>query len=401
MNKSKFIKISFGIILICLFILLFYGIGRYRVKKAEEKSYTYYQTKEIPTSEKSGLWFECSRSVDLWEYNDFLGAQYDVSLYNFTDYELFDWEIKITIPEGSYIDSSWNGIFQIDGDKLFLSAREYNEIIKNQVYPFGFILYVPYSEKNLEWRLVEYQIDYKKYLAMGDIYNIWIVALLCSLIAIATTVFVVLKLKVKEAKKRQLDLKNIIEQALTTFANAIDAKDTYTEGHSRRVAFYSRELALRMGFSFEEQEQIFYIAMMHDIGKIGIPDSILKKPSNLTEEEWETMKQHSIYSGDILEEFTTIPKMSESVRYHHEWYDGNGYPYKLKGEEIPEISRIISVADSFDTMNSKRVYRGPLPKEKIIDQLKENSGIQFDPKVVPFMISMIEDGTIEKLKQLV
>ena len=181
----------------------------------------------------------------------------------------------------------------------------------------------------------------------------------------------------------------------------IDAKDTYTEGHSRRVALFSREMARRMGWSFEDQEELFYIAMMHDIGKIGIPDRVLNKPTKLTDEEWEIMKQHPTYSGDILQEFTTIPTMSVAVRYHHEWYDGTGYPYKLKGEEIPLISRIITVADSFDTMDSKRVYREPLSMEEIVKQLKENSGKQFDPEIVPYMIKMIEDGTVYRLKELV
>ena len=204
-----------------------------------------------------------------------------------------------------------------------------------------------------------------------------------------------------QLKKQHLIYKDIVEQALSTFANAIDAKDAYTEGHSRRVALFSREMARRMGWSFEDQEELFYIAMMHDIGKIGIPDRVLNKPTKLTDEEWEIMKQHPTYSGDILQEFTTIPTMSVAVRYHHELYDGTGYPYKLKGEEIPLISRIITVADSFDTMDSKRVYREPLSMEEIVKQLKENSGKQFDPEIVPYMIKMIEDGTVYRLKELV
>ena len=188
---------------------------------------------------------------------------------------------------------------------------------------------------------------------------------------------------------------------MSTFANAIDAKDNYTEGHSRRVALFAREIARRMRLKYEKQEEIFYIAMMHDIGKIGIPDRILNKPTRLTDEEWEIMQKHPIYSGEILKEFTAISDMASAVKYHHEWYDGTGYPYKLKGEEIPFVSRIITVADSFDTMDSKRVYRDPLPKEEIIKQLRENAGRQFDPEIVPYMIAMLEDGAVERLKQLI
>ena len=401
MNKSKFIKISLIVILISVFFLFFYGITKIREKHAEEKEFFFHQEKILDSTEKKGLWFESEKNYDSWEANDFLGAQYDINLYNFSDFELFNWEITIKIPKGAYLDSSWNGIYQIENDKLYISSVSYNEIIKNQVYPFGFILYLPNSEENLSWLPSDFSLEYKKYLAMGDVFDLWVIAVFVSLIVIATTIIIVMKLKIKEAQERQKEYKDIIEQALTTFANAIDAKDTYTEGHSKRVAFFSRELAARMGYSFEKQEQIYYIAMMHDIGKIGIPDKILNKPSKLTEEEYEIMKQHAVYSGDILENFTTIPEISTVVRYHHEWFDGNGYPYKLKGPEIPQISRIISVADSFDTMNSKRVYRAPLPTEEIIKQLKENAGIQFDPEIVPFMISMIEDGTVARLKLLV
>lgn len=400
MNKSKFIRIGFIVILISVIFLLTYGITKLREKRAEEKLFSYHQEKILDSSEKKELWFESEKNYASWESNGFLGAQYDVNWYNFSDYELYNWEIKIAIPEGSYLDSSWNGVYQIEDNNLYISSVSYNEIIRNQVYPLGFILYIPNTEANENWLPSDFSLEYKRYLAMGDVLDFWVIVVFASLIVIATTIVIILKLKIKEAKQRQKEYKDIIEQALTTFANAIDAKDTYTEGHSKRVAFYSRELAARMGYSFEKQEQIYYIAMMHDIGKIGIPDKILNKPSKLTDEEYEIMKQHAVFSGDILENFTTIPDISTVVRYHHEWFDGNGYPYKLKGMEIPQISRIISVADSFDTMNSKRVYRDPLPTEEIIKQLKENAGIQFDPEIVPFMISMIEDGTVARLKLL-
>ncbi|MEE0998801.1 MAG: HD-GYP domain-containing protein [Treponemataceae bacterium] len=400
MNKSKFIKISLIVILVSFIFLLSYGIIRLREKRIEEQTFSYSQDKPVDFTERKGMWFECDHNHPYWENENFRATQYDLNWYNFTDFELYDWELIISIPEGSYLDGAWNGIYQIIGDKMYISAVNYNEVIKNKVYPFGFILYIPKNADNQDWVPTHYSLKYRRYLAIGDLVDWWVVIVFVSLIVIASGIFITLKIKVKEAKKRQEEYKDIIEQALTTFANAIDAKDPYTEGHSRRVAFYSRELSSRMGFTFDMQEQIYYIAMMHDIGKIGVPDKILNKPSSLTEEEWKIMKQHAVYSGDILKEFTKIPDMSEAVRYHHEWYDGNGYPYKLKGLEIPQISRIISVADSFDTMNSKRVYRGPLPKEEIIKQLRENSGIQFDPEVVPHMISMLEDGTVDRLKFL-
>jgi len=323
------------------------------------------------------------------------------NLFNFLSYDLCDWKITIEVPDGSYVDAFWNGIFQIKDDKLYITSVSYNEVIRNQGYPIGFIMYIPVVEGAESWVLKDISMTYKIYLQVHDLTSFWVFIGFIIFISLLIVAYVVLLLRIAEAKKLQLIYKDITEQALSTFANAIDAKDNYTEGHSRRVALFAREIARRMRLKYEKQEEIFYIAMMHDIGKIGIPDRILNKPTRLTDDEWEIMQKHPIYSGEILKEFTAISDMASAVKYHHEWYDGTGYPYKLKGEEIPFVSRIITVADSFDTMDSKRVYRDPLPKEEIIKQLRENAGRQFDPEIVPYMIAMLEDGAVERLKQLI
>ena len=183
------------------------------------------------------------------------------------------------------------------------------------------------------------------------------------------------------------------ESVLGDLAHAIDAKDQNTNGHSQRVAIYSAEIAKRMGMSDEEQEQIYYMGMLHDIGKIGIPDAILKKPGKLTEEEMQIIRNHPTIGGEILKDFTAIQGISDGARYHHERYDGNGYNEGLKGEEIPLAARIICVADSYDTMSSKRVYKELHEENYILSELDQCSGKQFDPEIVPFMIEMIKDGT--------
>lgn len=222
----------------------------------------------------------------------------------------------------------------------------------------------------------------------------WIV--IGGLIVVAVGIVIVLAgmcRKVDVLRKKQKQYHDIVNQSLETFAHAIDAKDQNTNGHSQRVAIYSAEIAKRMGMSDEEQEQIYYMGMLHDIGKIGIPDAILKKPGKLTEEEMQIIRNHPTIGGEILKDFTAIQGISDGARYHHERYDGNGYNEGLKGEEIPLAARIICVADSYDTMSSKRVYKELHEENYILSELDQCSGKQFDPQIVPFMIEMIKDGT--------
>ena len=224
--------------------------------------------------------------------------------------------------------------------------------------------------------------------------GIWIVTG-CLIVVVAGLVILLVGKcrKVDVLQKKQKQYHDIVNQSLETFAHAIDAKDQNTNGHSQRVAIYSAEIAKRMGMSDEEQEQIYYMGMLHDIGKIGIPDAILKKPGKLTEEEMQIIRNHPTIGGEILKDFTAIQGISDGARYHHERYDGNGYNEGLKGEEIPLAARIICVADSYDTMSSKRVYKELHEENYSLSELDRCSGKQFDPAIVPFMIEMIKDGT--------
>lgn len=198
--------------------------------------------------------------------------------------------------------------------------------------------------------------------------------------------------KINTMRRRQNEYKEIVDQSLRTFAKTIDAKDNYTKGHSVRVAQYSREIARRMKLSEDEQERIYYVALLHDIGKIGIPDSILNKPDKLTEEERAVIQTHSSIGGDILKNFTALDGISEGAKYHHERFDGTGYCEKLKGEDIPIVARIIGVADTYDAMSSDRCYRKALSNDVILKELENGKGTQFDPEIVPYMLQMIEDG---------
>lgn len=228
---------------------------------------------------------------------------------------------------------------------------------------------------------------------MGNNIYLWLSLMFMFVLLCTVFCFFYIRYKMKQLEKQKEVYQSIVNQSLETFAHTIDAKDRDTNGHSIRVATYSREIARRMDFSPELQEKIYYTAMLHDIGKIGIPDAILKKPGKLTEDEMRVIRSHPSIGGDILKDFTAIEGISDGARYHHERFDGNGYNEGLKGEQIPLFARIICVADCYDTMSSKRVYKEDKGDEYILKELEECSGKQFDPQIVPYMIDMIKDGT--------
>ena len=176
-----------------------------------------------------------------------------------------------------------------------------------------------------------------------------------------------------------------------TLAEAIDAKDKYTNGHSTRVAKYAREIGRRYGYTTKQQEDIYMMGLLHDVGKIGIPDSVINKPGELTKEEYETIKTHTRVGARILRKIEEMPKLVEGARWHHERYDGTGYPDGLVGESIPEEARIIAVADAYDAMSSRRSYRDILPQEKVKEEIITNRGTQFDPGFADIMLAMIEE----------
>lgn len=195
-----------------------------------------------------------------------------------------------------------------------------------------------------------------------------------------------------ELARRQVQMGN---ETILAIARAVDAKDENTSNHSARVSEYSVEIAKRIGYSEEEQENIRKAALLHDIGKIGIPDSVLKKPARLTDEEYALMKTHVLVGGEILKDFSLVPHIHEGAMYHHERYDGRGYCSGLRGEEIPEYARIIGIADAFDAMTSNRVYRNKLEMDYVLGELEKGRGTQFDPRFTDIFLKLIEEGVID------
>ena len=200
-------------------------------------------------------------------------------------------------------------------------------------------------------------------------------------------------------KEKEHDLR-IFEQTAESLTSAIDAKDKYTHGHSSRVAEYSRQIAKAVYKSDEECEQIYFAALLHDVGKIGIVDSIITKEGKLTEEEYAVIKLHPVYGDQILSKIEDSPYLSVGARYHHERYDGKGYPDGLAGDSIPEIARIIAVADAYDAMTSKRSYRDPIPQQQVREELVKGMGTQFDPLFAKTMIHLIDLDTEYRMKEL-
>ena len=210
----------------------------------------------------------------------------------------------------------------------------------------------------------------------------------------------------KEAKKLSADFleehkknERLSMQVVQALAGAVDAKDRYTNGHSTRVAEYSREIARSAGFSEKDQDKIYMMGLLHDVGKIGVPDSVINKPTKLTPEEYEIIKAHPGVGHDILKTITEMPELAVSARWHHEWYDGSGYPDGLKGEEIPKEVRIISVADAYDAMSSRRSYHDVFAQEYIKSELINGKGTQFDPVYADIMLEMIEEDTEYSMRE--
>lgn len=341
-------------------------------------------------------WFSFDRTME--------GAQFDGTISNKCKfYAIRDWVIRVKIPENSFVDGEpWGGVFDILGGTLKIRQKYGNETKGTSeteedyiIHPgtsrtFGCIMYTPVkslvigTEISLEYRPVVY-------ISKFSLYWIFLVIFFALVVSGFTYLYVTWRKNyyLQEEMRRN---EEFISGTLMLFARTIEAKDSSTHGHSERVAFYSKEIARRMHLSEEQIKTVYYAAIIHDVGKIGMPDSILNKPDALNEEEQAIMMHHSEIGGEIFKDFRYVPGIGEIVRTHHERFDGTGYPDGLKGEEIPLLSRIIAVADSFDVMTSDRVYRNRLSLETVVNQLKACRGTQFDPVPCDIMLDMISEN---------
>ena len=196
-----------------------------------------------------------------------------------------------------------------------------------------------------------------------------------------------------EVEKKSRQNEELFLGIVKSLAAAIDAKDTYTNGHSVRVADYSAEIARRAGYDVSALQRIYITGLLHDVGKIGIPDAIINKNGKLDDEEYAIIKTHPEKGAAILSNIQDMPELSIGARWHHERFDGKGYPEGLMGEDIPEMARIIAIADAYDAMTSNRSYRRSLPQEVVRAEIEKGKGTQFDPIFAEIMLQMIDEDT--------
>lgn len=375
-----------------------------------------------------------------------VGTIYEMTVINNSPDTVTDWTAKIYIPEEMCVNNSWNGDFEfhqnvrsgnenvqtidladysqyditlehfmgVGGPMIWLHEGDYfvyypdtrtgevplvsskgSNTEKRNDAVIGFIMYLPNKSLDYAANFCEGEVHY--YLHTDILRNpfFWVLASVTFVWITCLLALIIARLNLKRLLEQQKRDETIIEQTMQTIVNFIEAKDPSTMGHSLRVAQYSRMLADSMGFSESECKRIYYIALMHDCGKIYIPDGILGKPARLTDEEYDIMKKHTVYGGDILRDFSSIDGIGTGALCHHERYDGSGYPNGLSGEDIPIIARIICVSDAFDAMNSKRCYRNNLDADVILNELKSNKGKQFDPVIVDHLLKLISTGAIK------
>lgn len=261
----------------------------------------------------------------------------------------------------------------------------------------GVALFNPDYISSLTTHYTDKLYTYTFFDLVRDYFVIFIVISIAIFVMITTAVIISMRSKVEKARKQRRAIQKVFNQMIRAFAKIIDKKDEYTSGHSFRVANYSRSLALKIGYSTEKAEKVYNVALLHDIGKILIPNDLLHKKDVLNEDEYNQVKKHPEYGKEILKEIDLIPEISYGAGYHHERFDGKGYPEGLKGDEIPEIAQIISVADAFDAMYSTRPYRKKMELEECLNEIKNGAGSQFNPDFAQAFVELIKEGLDDKV----
>lgn len=381
---------------------------------------------------------------DSEEKDVYAGYVYSITVTNLTESEIRDWTLRVNIDDTCMINNAWCGqvefhqttdlgeaVQTLDLRELDATSQElsldFDYLESDFVIPMkvgdyfiyhpsaddgetilkaadsdapghtfvqaGFIVYYNASLRAEAPKFRNLTFTYQLHRSMTDFAVFPFLAVLFVAWWICLIACTIVHFKMKRFRREMENDARIIKQTMLTFMEFIDAKDPSTNGHSKRVAGYAKMLAQKMGLPEEEVQQVYYIALMHDCGKIAIPDAILNKPGELTREEYEIIKTHTTEGNRILHDFNSIPQIRDGVLHHHERYDGAGYPDGLAGEAIPLVARIICVADSFDAMNSDRCYRSRLTKTDIETEIRINKGKQFDPKVADCLLEILaEDG---------
>ena len=277
--------------------------------------------------------------------------------------------------------------------QLSVIVQYYWRLVRNIRIPLLLFAIIPFVAIIIQ--IFTYGISLQNIAMVGEVVLLYIFVL----VDMNKTVERTNKIEVDFLKEEQKTMRIMFEQTATALANAIDAKDEYTHGHSRRVAEYARKIAEKAHKDEKFCSDVYYAGLLHDVGKIGIPGSIINKNSLLSDDEIDEVKKHPVIGRQILSSISESPYLSIAANFHHERYDGQGYPEGLKGEDIPEIARIIAVADSYDAMSSKRCYRDILPQQKVREEIVKGMGTQFDPYFAKLMLRLIDSDVEYQLKE--
>ena len=359
----------------------------------------------------------------------YISCRNGVSAVNIDQYFEGDADIRLTIP---YVDADENRIYIDDSMQLTIPASTkvltlygyaltysmQNPTIQYKLEGFDSVSTVvkkqnmePIRYTNLDggkYRFLlsvintstgEVQktitLNITKELAFYEQHWFWLILNVAILFTLNTLMKRHIAKQTEALEKKNEEHREFMNQIIFAFAKCVDARDEYTNGHSYRVAKYTRMLAEKLGESSENIEKYYNIALLHDIGKISIPDHILNKDEKLNDEEYEIMKSHAQKGYSILKDVKIQEDLAEGARNHHERYDGKGYPQGLKGDEIPWVARIISVADTFDAMYSTRPYREKLPLEYVASEIEKGAGTQHDPLVVEKFMELVREGAFD------
>lgn len=391
MKKMK-TEVGLFIYLITLILLCCGFIGlKYYIAKEDER---YVEINIVNGNSDGDIYFRYEATGDWYTGNPESpnGAQYDLEFGNSSNASFQNWVIRIDVPYSAEIEQMWNGEYSCSDGELWIWPVDYNREIKsNNSIPIGFI-----ATADGKLKLKNVTVSGQFIRNINDSPLFYVLIGLSIIWAVCFLVYIVLQIQYNSYQLQRARQEKIIVEIVSVVSNFVDEKDPYTRGHSQRVAIYTKELARRMGMSDEMIKNYYFAGYMHDCGKVLIPDNILNKEGKLDPEEWLMMKNHTVYGGNVLKDITIIPEIREGALYHHEHYDGSGYPEHLEGKNIPLVARVIGVADYFDAVSTDRCYHDALSLEEILQRLEMDSGSHFDPEIVPYMESMIRDGFVNE-----
>ncbi len=432
---KKIFAVLATILVIIILAFLFHVIQVNKFNNLERKITADSVTMEVTTDiHPRGL------VTDSWEKNDAFPDKviyakiYEATVTNNSKCLLKDWKLRVNVNEDCYLNNAWNGVVEVhqftDKERTqVVDLRNYStdDIILNYYlagqdlliplrkgdyfiyYPdssasssevplkstqdysgqadIGIILYSLSGDVDLSDYEMSYYI-HKSYFAgvPGIIYLFLLPAWMLLMLVGGLIAWIVLGFEGQLLVKNQM-----LDDTFNLCAIVADAKDYYHREHSKNVAKYSKIIAENMGMDKSDCEEIYYAALLHNIGNYSVPEKILGKATKLTEDEKKVVQMHTVKGAYILETLNSFPHAADAAMFHHEKYDGSGYPVGKKGTDIPLIARIIAVADAYDNMNREKVYRKKFTKEEIIEEFKANSGKQFDPVIVDVFLSIIND----------